>query len=127
VTPKQAAFVQEYLIDLNATQAAIRAGYPANSAAEVGYENLRKPRIAEAIAEVQKSRSEELNLTQNDVVRGLYAEAKLTGDGSSHAARVSAWGLLARHMGMLKDRVEHSGSVTLEQLVRGSMGAEKAG
>jgi len=46
LTPKQERFVGEYLIDLNATQAAIRAGYSPSSAAEIGYENLRsRPRF----------------------------------------------------------------------------------
>jgi phage terminase small subunit len=49
--PKQIAFVEEYLIDLNATQAAIRAGYSPPSAKQMGYVNLRKPAIAKAIAD----------------------------------------------------------------------------
>ncbi len=47
LTPKQAAFVNEYLVDLNAAGAARRAGYSERTAAEVGYENLRKPQIKE--------------------------------------------------------------------------------
>lgn len=50
LTPKQQRFVAEYLIDLNATQAAIRAGYKADSAKQVGSENLTKPDIKAAIA-----------------------------------------------------------------------------
>jgi hypothetical protein len=46
---RQTEFVKQYLIDLNATQAAIRAGYSAHTAKEIGYQNLRKPRIAMAI------------------------------------------------------------------------------
>ena len=48
LTAKQARFVQDYLIDLNATQAAIRGGYSAQAAAIIGHENLRKPNIASA-------------------------------------------------------------------------------
>ena len=51
LTGKQQLFVEEYLIDLNATQAAIRAGYSVNTAEAIGFENLRKPKIAQAIAE----------------------------------------------------------------------------
>ena len=51
MTPKQAAFVDEYLIDLNATQAAIRAGYSAKTAGSYGNENLQKPEIQQAIGE----------------------------------------------------------------------------
>ena len=45
LTDKQQRFVEEYLIDLNATQAAVRAGYSEKTAAEIGSENLRKPQI----------------------------------------------------------------------------------
>lgn len=46
LTDKQQRFVDEYLIDLNATQAAIRAGYSEKTAKEIGSENLTKPNIA---------------------------------------------------------------------------------
>ena len=49
MTPKQQAFVEHYLVDKNATQAAIRAGYSLKTAASIGEENLRKPEIREAI------------------------------------------------------------------------------
>ena len=49
LTSKQSRFIDEYLIDLNATAAAIRAGYSENTAATIAHENLRKPKIAEAI------------------------------------------------------------------------------
>ena len=49
LTDKQRRFVSEYLIDLNASAAAIRAGFSANSADAIGWENLRKPAISEAI------------------------------------------------------------------------------
>ena len=45
LTPKQQRFVEEYLIDLNATQSAIRAGYSEKTAYSVGHENLKKPEI----------------------------------------------------------------------------------
>ena len=49
MTDKQSIFVQEYLKDLNATQAAIRAGYSAHTAYSIGQENLNKPEIKQAI------------------------------------------------------------------------------
>ncbi len=69
--PKQARFVEEYLIDLNATQAAIRAGYSAKTAAVIGYENLTKPPIAAAIATARSKQSERTALTADMVVREL--------------------------------------------------------
>jgi len=49
LTAKERTFVEEYLVDLNGTQAAIRAGYSARSAAVIAHENLRKPKIALAL------------------------------------------------------------------------------
>jgi phage terminase small subunit len=68
---KQARFVEEYLIDLNATQAAVRAGYSAKTAAVIGYENLTKPHIAAAIATARSKQSERTALTADMVVREL--------------------------------------------------------
>ncbi len=104
LTPKQARFVDEYLIDLNATQAAIRAGYSAKNADKIGPELLGKTRVSAAIAEAQAKRSERIAISQDDVVRGLHAEATDKTDGSSHSARVSAWGLLGKHLNMFIDR-----------------------
>ena len=62
LTDKQALFCQEYIIDLNATQAAIRAGYPETSARSVGCENLTKPDIQDYISELKEGRSISLDL-----------------------------------------------------------------
>lgn len=71
LTAKQARFVDEYLIDLNATKAAIRAGYSKKTARQAGFENLTKPDIAAAIAEAQTKRSERTGITQDKVLEGL--------------------------------------------------------
>lgn len=55
---RQARFVEEYLVDFNATQAAIRAGYSAKTAYSIGPENLKKPEISEAISERLMSANE---------------------------------------------------------------------
>jgi phage terminase small subunit len=109
LTPKQRRFVDEYLIDLNATQAAIRAGYSQNTAEQQGYQLLHHSSVAAAVASAQQDRSERVALDAEMVVGGLLQEARRDGDGSSHAARVSAWTTLAKHLGMLKERHEHSG------------------
>jgi phage terminase small subunit len=71
LTPKQRRFVEEYLVDLNATQAAIRAGYSANSASDIGWENLRKPEIASEIAKLRKAQSERTGVTADQVIEHL--------------------------------------------------------
>ncbi len=55
LTPKQAAFVAEYVKDSNATQAAIRAGYSEKTAGAIGFENLQKPEIIEALQVVHST------------------------------------------------------------------------
>lgn len=71
LTDKQARFVEEYLVDLNATQAAIRAGYSENTAAVIGCENLTKPNIASAIAQAKADRSTRTEITQDKVLREI--------------------------------------------------------
>ena len=71
LTPKQARFVEEYLIDLNATQAAIRAGYSPRSAKQVAALNMTKHDIKAAIDEGKKARSKRTLITQDEVVIGL--------------------------------------------------------
>ena len=69
LTPKQQRFVDEYLIDLNATQAAIRAGYSPKTARSVGQENLTKPDIQQAIEQAKAERSERTKITQDEVLK----------------------------------------------------------
>jgi phage terminase small subunit len=68
LSPKQRLFVQEYIIDLNATQAAIRAGYSEKTAKEIGYENLTKPHIAEKVQEAMDLRSRRTEITADKVL-----------------------------------------------------------
>lgn len=80
LTAKQQRFIDEYLIDLNATQAAIRAGYSPNTANEIGNQNLAKLSISNAIAERMAERSKRTGVNQDRVVEELakLAFAKMT-------------------------------------------------
>lgn len=71
LTPKQQRFVEEYLIDLNATQAAIRAGYSEKTAKSIGQENLTKPDIQKAIEEAQNKRQEQTQIDAAYVLKRL--------------------------------------------------------
>lgn len=71
LTAKQEMFVAEYLIDLNATQAAIRAGYSAKTANVIGPENLAKPCIAKAIQEAMDKRSQKIEITAEYVLNTI--------------------------------------------------------
>ena len=114
LTPKQARFVEEYLIDLNATQAAIRAGYSEKTADKIGSQLLGKTRVLDAIKDAQAKLSDACLVSQKMVIDGLLAEAKLSGEGSSHSARVSAWGLLGKHLGMFVEKTENKTEVIVK-------------
>jgi len=73
MTPKQKRFVDEYLIDLNATQAAIRAGYAESSASDIGRQLLRKTPVASEIALRQTQIETKAIVTREEVLRELRA------------------------------------------------------
>ena len=87
MTDKMTRFVEEYLVDCNATQAAIRAGYSHDSAANIGWENVRKPQIRNRI----RAKLEELTMTSSEAAmrltrwgRGSIASfVRLTADGEA--------------------------------------------
>lgn len=71
MTKKQKRFIEEYLIDLNATQAAIRAGYSPDTAKSIGSENLTKPDIQARIAKAMAERSRRTGVNADRVVMEL--------------------------------------------------------
>lgn len=83
---KQQRFVEEYLIDLNATQAAIRAGYSAKTAGSQGFDLLQKPEIQTALSAAMKAREERTQITQDRVL------AELAKIGFSDIRKVVKWG-----------------------------------
>ena len=120
LTPKQQRFVEEYLIDLCATQAAVRAGYSQKSAKEQGYENLTKPHIAAAIAEAQQARADRTEISQTWVLERLVSVAERTmqakpvldklgnprGEFTFQAAgAVRALELIGKHLGMFSGKL----------------------
>lgn len=75
LTGKQARFVEEYLIDLNASAAVLRAGYKTRRPEAYGYDLLRKPDIRAAIADAQRERSHRTGVTADAVVSELATVA----------------------------------------------------
>jgi phage terminase small subunit len=114
LTPRQARFVQEYLLDLNATQAAIRAGYSAHTATTAGPRLLENVEVRRAINAKQARRAKRLDIKAEDVLRGIH---RLSKKADSDAVRLRAYELLGKHLRMFADKVEVSGSLSLEQLV----------
>lgn len=141
LTPRQARFVDEYLVDLNATQAAIRAGYSASSADVNGSRMLGNAKVARAIAEKIEKRSQATSLTAEYVVNSLMEVAErclqrrpvmvfdpversmvqATDDEGNHIWQFDSQGanrsleLLGKHLGMYTDKIRTSDE-TLESL-----------
>lgn len=107
LTPKQQRFVQEYMIDSNATQAAIRAGYSEKTAQEQSSRLLSNVKVAKAIEDRLQKLSKKTLITAERVIEGLLTEAEYYGESSSHGARVSAWEKLGKHLGIFVEKVEH--------------------
>ncbi len=127
LTPKQQLFVAEYLVDLNATQAAVRAGYSEKTAYSVGHENLKKPEVAAAIQEAMEVRSQRTEIAQDWILeqlklvyeasieaRPVYDKnGKEKGFSFNPAAANRALELLGKHQGMFTDNLNLGGSVGL--------------
>ena len=120
MTRKQQFFVKEYLIDLNATKAAIRAGYSQKTAYRMGFENLNKPQIQAEIQAAMDERSARTEITSDQVLKNLDAikadamriTDELTGMRDRSAA-IKALELQGKHLGMWTDRqkIDISGTV----------------
>ena len=138
LTPKQNRFVEEYLLDLNATKSAARAGYSEKTARQIGSENLSKPAIQEAIARAKRDRSEATKIDAEYVLRRLHqiverclqevkpalhpkTRRQLKDEGGNALYNFNATGanqalaLLGKHVdiGAFKDRLEVSGGISL--------------
>jgi hypothetical protein len=101
---RQKRFVEEYVIDLNATAGYRRAGYKDSAASKVSAcQLLAQPHIQAAIAEEQQRRAARVELTQDYVLTSLRTQAELYEGKASHSARVSALRLLGLHLGMFGD------------------------
>lgn len=134
LTAKQQRFVDEYLVDLNASAAARRAGYSEKTAGAIGDENLKKPEIAEAIQKAMDARSERTEVTADYVLNSIVSTMERCkqaepvfdrkGDpvmvetpdgGEARAYTFNAAGvlkgaeLLGRHLKMFTDKLEASG------------------
>ena len=115
LTPKQERFIEEFLVDLNATQAAIRAGYSKKTAYDTGFKNLRKPEIQKAIDERRAAITAEVDITikgtlielQQTLDRCLEAQEVTDGDGNptgvftfNASGALKAIELKGRYLGM---------------------------
>lgn len=127
MTEKQKRFCDEYLIDLNATQAAIRAGYSKKTAYSIGQENLKKPDLKKYIDDRMAEKEKELIADQDEVLRYLTSvlrgqsqsteivvegtgngcsEARVISKNPSEKDKLKAAELLGKRYGIYTDKVE---------------------
>lgn len=124
---KQQKFAYEYLIDLNATQAAIRAGYSPRTAKQIGQRLMKSTKVSSIIEELQSEKCRAIGLKADDVISNLQEivrrcmqsepvrdkNGNLTGEYRFNAAgALRGLELLGKHLGLFTDRVEHSGEVS---------------
>lgn len=126
---KQERFAQEYVVDLNGAQAAIRTGYSENGAAVTGNRLLSDPNVAARIEQLKAERSKETKVTAAYVLDTLYSCAErcmqrepvfnmrgehVTDEEGRHVWRfdskgaIGALGLLGKHLGLFVDKVDHT-------------------
>lgn len=106
LTAKQERFIQEYLIDLNATQAAIRAGYSPKTAKVIGHENLTKPDIKVILESKQRQMAHNNGITAEYVLKGIKGIAD---NSERDMDRLKAFELLGRNLKLFTEKIEHSG------------------
>lgn len=111
MTDKQKKFADEYLIDLNATQAAIRAGYSEKTANRIASENLSKPDIREYISQRQKQAQERSEIKRDEIIGELkkigFADIDL--DNIKAKDKITALDIISRMLGL--DRPVDGGEV----------------
>jgi phage terminase small subunit len=109
---KEQRFVEEYLKDLNATQAYLRShpGASANTARTEGSRLLAKPDIKKLIDEATTQRSKRINISQDEILAELwrvaFADATYFDEWGKLADKLKALELLGRHVGIFNDKLE---------------------
>ena len=127
LTPKQQRFVDEYLIDLNATQAAIRAGYSPKTADKIASQLLGKTRVAEAIEQAKAERSERTKITQDDVLKMWHDLAAVDYNEISQLLNVNCrycWGVDHEYQYTPKEWQRVCESADKEQASRPAFGGD---
>ncbi len=118
LTAKQRRFVEEYLVDHNATQAAIRAGYSEKTAYSIGHENLKKPEIAAAIAAGQARLRRKTEVSISSLSEDMRENRDLAVANKQAAAAQQATMGIAKLHGLLVERseVKTTGDMTLAEV-----------
>ena len=115
---KQKLFVSEYLQDLNGSAAAVRAGYSRKSARQTASHLLTKHDIRALVQEKQLETEERLQLTRDDVIRGLLSAAQEARASANPMVQISAWREIGKMLGYYNQPVTPAPQDLTEDLVR---------
>ena len=118
LTAKQDRFCDEYLIDCNGTQAAIRSGYSERTANRIASQLLAKREIQEAISERQKRLSENLDFTVLELKKRLLRNEKRAFDMGEIQASNKALELLGRSIGAFTDNINNIGDMRIRVSIK---------
>ena len=110
---RQQRFADHYVIDPNATQAAVKAGYSQHTAKSQGQRLLTNVDVAAAIEAAEANRREKASITAAEVLTGLRTEA-LGREDSTSGSRVQAWAHLGKHLHLFDEKITFDGTLTIE-------------
>ena len=113
LTPKQLMFCKEYLIDLNATQACIRAGYSEKTANRIGTENLSKPVIRNEIDRLKAIREKKVELTAEKVLKDIERVRGKAEDTNQFNVSLKASELQGKHLAMFTEKHQVDGEIRM--------------
>ncbi len=108
LTPKQARFVEEYLVDGNGAAAARRAGYSPKRADQLALQTLRNAEVQTALDERRAQLSAQIGRTIADAMADIRRRGQLAEDAGEFTAAIRAAELEAKHLGAFEDRVTHN-------------------
>jgi phage terminase small subunit len=106
MTPRKQRFVAEYLVDLNGSAAAVRAGYSPRSAKQRAFELLQEPEIAAAVKLKTEKNLERVGMTVDEIMNGL---AGLAREGERDSDKIRAYELLGKYHKLFVDKIEATG------------------
>lgn len=109
ITDKQERFIAEYLVDGNATRAAIAAGYSERTAARIGSELLARPHVRAAVTEGRKRIAAKLELTAEKVLTDLDRLAMKAEKAGKFSDAIRARELQGKHLKLFTEKHEHGG------------------
>lgn len=106
-------FCQEYMIDLNATQASIRAGYSEKTAKEIGCENLTKPNIQAEIQRLKAERISRVQLTADKVLEDIERVRGKAESSEQYNVSLKASELQGKHLAMFTEKQQIEGEIKM--------------